>query len=782
MISNFIKTTLRYLWRKKTYTAINFACLTFGLTCAVIALLYILNILRYDTFHRNYENLYQVNAYVTYFNGARFPKEVLSASLTDVLEKNAPEIREMTRIAEINHTFKSGENEFAADGFYADASFFDIFTFPLKDQNNNTVANDPGSVLISERLARKLFGNTECIGKTLIRTGGEKNESFTVAGIFRDIPVQSSLRPDFVIPFSKFLEENQDALESGSSSTQIWMLLGSKSDRIIVENKIRKLIAGQETTLNQELFLFPLKEKVLYDYAAGKRVWREMEKTVIAGSIGFAILLIACFNFINLAIALNAGRNRETAVRKVCGSGSKSIILQFLGETLIITLASLIVALILVRFLLPVINSLLQSGLTFSLGDPIVIILLFAILLITTFVSGFMPAYYLASTSPAEAIKGKLVKTNTFSKFRQSLIVIQFTIPVVLIICMMVIRSQDRYMRNYDVGVEKNNVLILNNSAGIQKHSQTIRADLMSIPGVKAVSFTNCIPSRGTQVSNDISWEGKDPSEKLHFWCVKTDYDYNKAVQVNITKGRYLDISFPTDSSNFLINDVAAGIMKSTDPVGTMISVDGKKGTIVGVFKDFHSLDLAGPVVPTIIQIGNYNQPYILVRFSGNYPVVRDAVQKIYKNYESESPFNAILFRDLPSYSNLTLPSALIAFAFVISILLACAGLSGLAAFTTEKRTKEIGIRKVSGGTTLSVMRLLIMNYAKWLIIAFIIAVPVAFMFANIFLARFNFHTAIPLWCFVAGPLIAFVTAIVAVSSQTWKAAERNPVRSLRYE
>jgi ABC-type antimicrobial peptide transport system permease subunit len=300
---------------------------------------------------------------------------------------------------------------------------------------------------------------------------------------------------------------------------------------------------------------------------------------------------------------------------------------------------------------------------------------------------------------------------------------------------------------------------------------------------VEAVSFTNCIPSRGTQVSNEISWEGKDPSEKLHFWCVKTDYDYTKAVRVNITRGRYFDSSFPTDSSNYLVNDVAAGIMKSQDPVGSMITVDGRKGTIVGVFKDFHSLDLAGPVVPTIIQIGNYGQPYILIRFSGSsYPAIRDAVQKIYETYESEAPFNATLFRDLPSYSNLSLPSAIIAFAFVISILLACAGLSGLAAFTTEKRTKEIGIRKVSGGTTFSVMRLLVAGYARWLMIAFIIAVPVAFMFAKVFLSRFNFHTAIPVWCFIAGPLIAFLTAILAVSSQTWKAAERNPVRSLRYE
>jgi ABC-type antimicrobial peptide transport system permease subunit len=585
-----------------------------------------------------------------------------------------------------------------------------------------------------------------------------------------------------VIPFSKFLEENKDALESGSSSTQIWILLGRQNDRYVVENKIKNLISKQETTLNQELFLFPLKEKVLYDYAAGRRVWREMEKIVIAGSIGFAILLIACFNFINLSIALNTGRNREAAVRKVCGSGSRSIIIQFLGETLVITLASLVIALIMVKILLPVINTILNSGLKINLGDPIVILLLFAIIIITTFIAGFLPAFNLASASPAEAIKGRPIKTHTFSKFRQSLIVIQFTIPVVLIICMMVIRSQDRYMRNYDVGVEKNNVIILNNSSGIQKHSQTLRSDLLSIPGVEAVSFTNCIPSRGTQVSNDINWEGKDPSSKLHFWCVKTDYDYNKAVQVNITKGRYFDTSFPTDSTNFLINDVAAGIMKSTDPLGSMISVDGKKGTIVGVFKDFHSLDLAGPVVPTIIQIGNYSQPYILVRFSGNYPVIRDAVQKIYKNYENEAPFNATLFRDLPSYSNLNLPSALIGFAFVISILLACAGLSGLAAFTTEKRTKEIGIRKVSGGTTISVMRLLIMNYTKWLIIAFVIAVPIAFLFSKIFLARFNFHTAIPLWCFFAGPLLAFVTAILSVSSQTWKAAERNPVRSLRYE
>jgi ABC-type antimicrobial peptide transport system permease subunit len=411
------------------------------------------------------------------------------------------------------------------------------------------------------------------------------------------------------------------------------------------------------------------------------------------------------------------------------------------------------------------------------------ILFFITITLITGLISGLLPALYLASTNPINALKGKIINGHSFSILRQSFIVFQFTIPIVLIICMMIIKTQDSYMRNYDAGVDKDKVIVLENSINIQSHAESVKAELLSIPGIDAVSFTNCIPTRGTKVSSDVNWEGKDASEKLHFWCVNSDFDYNKAVKVNMVEGRFFNPSFSTDSTSYLINDVAAEVMKNKKPVGSIITLNGQKGTIIGVFKDFHSIDLAGPIVPTIMGIKTDDRPTILVKYSsGSFLEITSEIKAVFKHFDPDAVFKATLFRDLIPYSDLSLPSKLVGLAFIIALLLACMGLFGLASFTSENRTKEIGIRKANGATTLSVMRLLLASYVKWLAIAFFIALPIALLVGKNFLGRFNFHAPMPLWAFLAGPVIALIVALLTVSSQTWNIANRNPIKALRYE
>jgi putative ABC transport system permease protein len=782
MIKSFFKIALRCLWRKKTYSVLNFVCLTFGLTCAIITMLYIRNVFSYDRFHKNYDRLYSVDAYVTYFNGARFPKEYLSSSLNDVLKEHAPEIEEITRIAERDFSFIGGDKTLSEKGIYADKNFFEVFTFPLVNAGDLNVLADINSIVISERMAWKFFESTDCVGKTLILKDGNKQDPFKIAGVFREVPRQSKLQFDFVIPFSKFLAENSWALETGSAANETWILLKNNVDRKFLENKIKNLIKDQETTLNQELFLFPLKEQILYGYAGGKRVWKEMQNIVIVGSIGFAILLIACFNFINLAIALNFRRYREAGIKKVAGSTKSTIAVQFLGETFIITLISLVSSLILVRILIVGFNSMFNYNIQLQLLDFRMLVFLLAVTAFTGFISGLFPALYLSSSNPIDTLKGKMITGHSYSIFRQSLIVFQFTIPIALIICMMIIRTQDTYMRNYDAGVDKD-LIVMNNSKNIQQHSESFKTELLGISGIDAVSFTNCIPTRGARVSSEVTWEGKDVTEKLHFWCVNSDYSYNKTVRVKMIDGRYFSPSFSTDSIAYMINDVAAAVMKNKNAVGSSISIDGRKGSIIGVFKEFHAIDLAGPIVPTVISINPGEYSNILVKYSsGSYPGIASQIMTIFKHYETEVPFQATLFRDLIPYSNLSLPSKLVGMAFIIALLLACMGLYGLASFTAENRTKEIGVRKANGATTLSVMKMLLTSYTKWLTISFIIALPLALLFGKIFLGRFYFHTPIPLWAFIAGPLIAAMVALLTVSTQTWSVASRNPVKSLRYE
>jgi ABC-type antimicrobial peptide transport system permease subunit len=348
---------------------------------------------------------------------------------------------------------------------------------------------------------------------------------------------------------------------------------------------------------------------------------------------------------------------------------------------------------------------------------------------------------------------------------------------------MMIIRSQDSYMRNYYAGVDKDKVIIVENSDNIQNHRESFRRELLAVPGIDAVSFTNCVPTRGAKVSNEVSWEGKDPLEKLHFWGVNSDFDYNKTVQISMIEGRFFDPSYSTDSTAYIINDIASRVMKIENPVGAAITFEGRTGIIIGVFKDFHAIDLAGPLVPTILQIKSGYKPFIMVKFSsGSLKGLTGQIEEIYRRYESEGLINATLFRDLTPFSDLNLPSRVVGIAFIIALFLACMGLYGIASFTSENRTKEIGIRKANGATTLSIIRLLIARYARWLIIAYLIAIPVALLFGKIFLGKFYFHTQIPLNAFIAGPTIAFGVAFLTVISQTWRVASMNPVKSLRYE
>lgn len=783
MLKSSINIALRFLWRNKTYTILNYLCLTFGLTCSIIAVLYINRFLDFDRFHINYHRIFSVEANVTYFNGDRFPKQILSASLPEKLNENAPEIESLTQVVNRSYTFVNGDKIFTENGIYTDEAFFGIFSFPLLSGNVSAALKDNDQIVISERMAVKFFGSVDCLGKSLILKDDNHGEAYNIAGVMRDVPSQSSLQFDFVLPVSKFLTANAWAVETGASAIQIWALLNRNAVRDDVNIKIRDLISKQETTLNQELFLFPLREKALYSYSGGRRVWHQMQYLVLAGSLGLALLLIACFNYINLTIALNIRRYHEAGIKKVVGARKSTIIFQYLTETFILILISLLTAIDLASTLIRGVNTMFRTDVQFSYTDLNVILVLILIALLTGIVSGLLPALYLSSSNPVNILKGKIVTSHSFSPLRKGLIIFQFTIPVILIIFMMIIKTQDKFIRSYDIGFDRSKLLILNNSAILEAHEESFRNEVLSIPGVELVSFSNCIPTHGAPVSNEVTWEGKNASEKLHFWCINTDFSYKDAVNITITDGRYFDNSFPSDSGCYVINDVTAGVLNYENPVGRSITVDGKKGTIIGIFKDFHAVDLSGPFTPTIISLRPENRNNILISFSsGSYSSIAEKISAVCKKYDPDAVSHPVLFSDLQQRSELTASSNIVGVAFFIALILACLGLSGLASFTAGSRTKEIGIRRINGATVLSVMHLLGSNYTKWLSIAIAIAIPLAFLLGNMFLSRFQFRTGMPLWVFFAGPLTAYLVALSAVSLQSWKAATRNPVDALRYE
>jgi putative ABC transport system permease protein len=779
---NFFRTGIRFIWRKKSSSILTFACLAFGLTCSILGTQYVIFMTGFDKFHRNLEKISEVEAMVTYFNGARFAKEPLSASLSDTLKVNIPEIELITRITERTYTFINADKSFEEQGIYADENFFDMFSFAFITRKTSDMLSSPDNIIISERMAGKLFGTSDCTGKSLILRNNDVNKPFKITGVIKNVPQLSTLQFDFVIPFSRFITENRWADETGASAAKIFLMIGKKASPAAVNLKIRDLIKHQETTLNQELFLFPLKEKNLYSYVGMKRVWNKMQSVVIISSIGFAILLIACFNYINITIAKNLGRNREVGVKKTFGASNREIAFQFLSETIIVVIAAMILAIVTARGLITSFNTMVNADLGATFSDIRIIPAFAGLILLTVFVAGFIPSVYLSSGDPVSILRTNVMTGHNFRFFRQALVVLQFTIPVILIICLIIIKVQDNFMQRFDIGVEREKLIILGKTTNIDMHRESFKADLLSVPGIESVSFSNCIPTRGTKVSNDVSWPGKEETDKFHFWCINSDLDYNKVIRLKMVAGRYFEKSFTSDSGCYVINDVAAKVMKLDDPVGMQISLDGRKGTVIGVFKDFHSVDLRGPCTPTIISL-KQETDNVLIKFShGAIGEIRDKIKKIYGKYESDVPYQPVLFNDLPDFAGLKLISDLVGLAFIIAITLACLGLYGLTSFTAEIRTKEIAIRKVNGATTVKIVRMLLEKDTIWLIISFIIAIPVAFIIGRIFLAGFYFKTGLPLEAFILGPAIALLVAMLAVSRQSWKSASKDPSRSLKYD
>ncbi|HEX2920056.1 MAG TPA: FtsX-like permease family protein [Bacteroidales bacterium] len=783
MFTNFLKTTSRYLWRNKSYTILNYICLTFGLTCSFAAALNVLHVLTFDRFHENYDRLYAVEANVTYFNGDRFPKPYLSASLPDLIQQNVPEFEKIVRESECQLSFKNGDEIFSESGIYTDPAFLDIFSFPLITGEKTKVLSDNKAIAITEKMALKFFKTTDCLGKTLIVKNDSGEEAFVISGILKDIPEKSSIRFDFIIPFSTFLSANPQALNPDASSTTIWALLNKNNEKDVANAKIQKLISSQEATLNQELFLFPLKEQVLYDYAGGKRVWDDMRQVVILGVIGFAILLIACFNFINLTIAMNIKRYKEVGIKKVLGAQKSTIVIHQLGEAFLIVFLSMVTAIDLSRLVISLLNRALNGNIQFELTNTWIVLAFITIGFFAALASGLLPALYLSSSRPVEILKGNVSNGHSFSAFRKSLIIFQFTIPVAIIICMLIVRVQDKYLRNFDLGFDKEKMLVIPATPAIQAHHESLRNDLLQIPDVEYVSFTNCIPANGTKVTNEVSWEGKDPSTKLHFWRINTDFSFSDVVNLKISGGRFFNKSFSSDSTCFLINDIAAKVVGYDEPLGKVLPVDGQRGSIIGVFRDFHTLDLSGPFTPTIISISERDNNKILVRFTkGDISLLTSHIRDILKKYDLGNTIQPVLYPDILRRSEMATISLIAGLSFFVSILLACMGLSGLASFTAQRRTKEIGIRKINGASVVSILKLLGMNYSKLFIIASCISIPIAFILGSFFLMRYNFRTPMPYWTLLIGPIAGFLIAILTITVQSLRTATKNPVETLRYE
>jgi putative ABC transport system permease protein len=709
--------------------------------------------------------------------------------LAERIKEEFPEIEYAVRIGSARESFFTyGNKKFAATKtIFVDPDFLKVFSFSFVAGNPKNALEEPRSMICSESFVRKAFGKENPIGKKIkLNT----TTDVTVSGIIKDIPAQSHLHANCIVSMdvyaSFFSPQSLDYWQMWTVTTYVLLHEGKKS--IDIEKKLPGFIARYEmgwwkTHLKYQLQ--PLKKIHLYSSSI---MWDFADKGNIGSlllfwAVGLLILIVASINYMNLATAQYLTRGKETGIKKMLGSKRSIIVLSFLMESLIIVFFALILAFALCEVIFPWFNELTGKQIQISYTDWKVLLFSLFIIITTTFFSGLYPAFFLSSFKPITAIKNEFQMDKHIIPVRKILVIFQFFIGILLMICLGILFMQLRYIYQKDLGFIKERLISLPRSGEIMKQLPTFRHELLEIKNVVNVSFSDLIPPG--IIGNFYTAKCRETNTQATVKYVSVYYHYFETLGVEVKAGREYSEKFSSDSINaYVINESAARNLDISDPVGKTLQIGDNASYIIGVVKDFHYQSLHDVIEP-IVFIFNKFPNYTLIRIADkDAKSTINQIEKIWNKYERDLPFNYQFIdeRFNSLYNSEKRVSDVFSIFLGISLLIACLGLFGLSVYTTERRTKEIGIRKVNGANTFGIMYLLSADFTKLVMIAYIIAVPVAYYVMNKWLQNYAYHTRINIWVFVFAWLLTFAIALLTICWQAWRAANRNPVDSLRYE
>ncbi len=792
MFKNYFKTAWRNIVRNKAFSVINVMGLALGLTCSLLIMLWVQDERSVDTFHANGKYLYQVYER-NYYDGKVDAGYSTQGLLADELKRVVPEIQyasgfEYAAPPGSQSTFEAGNKIAKMNGMFAGADFFSMFSYQLLQGKATTALSEPSGIAISERMAEYFFGSAEKATGKMIRF--ENKDELKVTAVFENIPANSSQQFDFLRSWSDFVKENDWVHNWGNTDPQTFVQLKPGADAAQVESKIKDFIyryKEKDKSFITELALQPYTEKYLHStfkdgYIDGGRI----EYVRLFSIIAVFILLIACINFMNLATARSAKRAKEVGIRKVVGALRSALIIQFVGEAVLITFFSIIIAIILAALLLPAFNGLTGKQLVLPFNEPIFWTIIVGLLVITGFVAGSYPALFLSSLKPVRVLKGSLKFSWREGFFRKALVVFQFTLSIFLIIGTIVVYRQVNYIQTKNLGYDRNNLVYIPIEGDLVKNYDLFKQEATANTAIVNVSKMRNSPTAIFHHTTSIEWPGKDPNLSVSFADGVVGYDFVKTMNLQLQSGRDFSKDFGTDSAGFLLNETAVKKIGFKNAVGKTITWGNHRGRVIGVLKDFHFNSMHEAIEPLIMRLDeNWNWGTILVRIkAGKTKEAIADLQKICKELNPKFPFT-YQFSDL-EYAKLYTSEAVVSklaniFAF-LAIFISCLGLFGLATFTAEQRTKEIGVRKVLGASVPNIISLLSTNFLKPVILAFFIAFPVAWYVMSNWLRSYAYKIDIGWWMFALAGLLTVCIAMLTVSYQSIKAAVANPVKSLRTE
>ncbi|MET7253795.1 ABC transporter permease [Dyadobacter fermentans] len=784
MLKNYLKIAFRNLLRNKAFSAINILGLSVGMASAVLILFWMYNEISYDRFHKNKDYLYEAWNRGT-FDGKLQCWNSTPQVLGPALKAEYPEVDHISRNYSRWFVTRAGDKKISSEAIITDPAFLSMFDFPLLQGNAQTALNSVGSMVVTQKMAIKMFGTEDVLGKVI----SIDKDNFTITGVMRNLPPNTAFRFEYILPIAylKKIGSADDGWVFNSVHTYVQLKPGTNPEAFA--EKIRDItIRHSNKTEEHEVFLHPISQWHLYsNFENGKVVGGRIAIVRLFGIIAAFILLIACINFMNLSTARSEKRAKEVGIRKTAGAPKSLLVGQFIGESILIAMIAGTIALLAVYLILPAFNTLIGKELEVPVSNPAFWAAAFAFILFTGVVAGSYPAFYLSSFKPISVLKGAFKRTHSAFSPRKVLVVVQFSFAIVLIISTLIVVQQIRHAQNRDAGYDRGQVVYHWITGDLGKQYTQIKRELLSAGIATSVTKTSSPLSSVSSDTWGIEWHGKNMAEKIDFDIFTEDEGLVKTAGLQLIQGRDMDLTkFPSDSAAVLLNETAAKIMGFKDPIGQTIKDNGLQYRIVGVVKDFVIRSPYDRPSPLIIEGAQSYFNVIHMKLSADKPAadVMPAVEAIFRRYNPEYPFEyhfvdedyALKFEDTRRVAKLTGIFA------GLTIFISCLGLFGLAAYMAENRVKEIGVRKVLGASVMSIAALLSGEFMALVIISIVIAVPVAWYVMNLWLNDFEYRIGIQWWIFAVSGFLAIVVSLATVSYQAIRAALLNPVKSLRSE
>ena len=790
MLKNYLLVALRNLKKNKAFSVINILGLALGLACSLLIFLWVTDERNMDKFNVHTKQLYSVYER-QYYDNKVDAFHSTPGILAEQMKKDLPEVEYASGMAwDDLSTFQVGDKIMKEMGNHAGADFFKMFDYKLLQGKRETALNSPVKIAISRKMANDFFGSpTAAYGKT-IRYANEKD--FTVGAVFENIPENASEKFDYLVNWDSFLEEQSWAKEWGNNGPRTLLMLRSDADPVAFEKKIVHYLDNynkeQSKAFRIELGIQRFDDMYLHSHfgVTGKLEGGRIEYVRLFSVVAIFILFIACINFMNLTTARSIKRAKEIGIRKVVGAYRISLIRQFIGEAMLLTLMAMVIAVVIVLLVLPAFNNLTRKQIEFPSDSTAFWLSMVALIFVTGFVSGSYPALFLSSFNPVIVLKGTLKLSSSSAIFRKGLVVFQFVLSIVLIVGTIVVSRQIKFIQTTNLGYDRENLIYIPLEGDLPKQYSLLKQRALGAPGIKYVSRISQNPTEIDNSTLGVEWDGKDQNTKPMFTQAAIGYDFVKTMNIKMTDGRDFSKDFATDSSAYILNEQALKKIGYKDPIGKSLTFWRKKGTIVGVAKDFHFNSLHVPVNALILRLGETDgYGTVLVKTQpGKTKEALNTLEKICKELNPKFPFS-YQFSD-EEYSKLYKSEEMTGkladcFAF-LAIFISCLGLLGLAMFTAEQKTREIGIRKVLGASIPSLFVLLSKEFLLFVVIAMLIASPVAWYAMQQWLEEYSYKISLSWWMFVTAGVLAILIALFTVSVQAIRAAVANPTKSLRTE